>query len=426
MTKLLCAATTHAGKYIAGIAAVMIMLTVAVSTKAQDTLTADGLFAAARKTAFEKKNNTEAIRLAKKALELNPRYTDIVVFVGRVYTWEKQNDSARAYFETALEQNVAAEEAYQGYSDLEYWSQNYGQANEITQRGLDMHPYSQELLLRKAKILTSLKDYKTAVLVTDTLLTMNRHNAEARALNINAKELSYKNRFTFRHDHAHFDKQFVDDWYFGSLEYTRLTGIGPVVARLNYADRFKRDGLLMEADAYPQISKTFYMYLNLGFSNHQEVFPRWRSGASLFANLPHAFEAELGARYLRYTDDAFFYTAYLGKYLGSFMLGARTYITPSTSAISNANNAFVRYYFGGTNDYIHLSATAGISPDDRRLNLQVNSNGKLRSMLGELIFSKAIRQYNVVTFNFSLLNQEYFPGLFGNQYQGGFSYTRHF
>jgi len=396
------------------------------ASQAQDTTSADGLFEAARKEAYEKKNFTEAIRLAKKALAISPRYTDILIFTGRVCSWNNQPDTGRIYLQRALEYIPPPEDAFIAYSDLEYWNKNYDKALEVTQRGLNSLSYSLDLMLRKAKILEAMKDYKTAILVTDSILKMNRGNSEARALNVSLREMVSKNKFSIKLDYAHFDKQFKDDWSFGSVDYTRMTKLGPIVGRINYANRFNLNGYLFEVDAYPRISRTFYMYVNAGYSDNDGVFARRRSGVSLFANLPHAFEAEGGIRYLFYTSNIFFYTLYAGKYYKSFLFGARTYLNSGSNGFSNANFGLIRYYYGNADDYVNLSAGAGISPDNRALNLQLNSTGKLRSYSAELVLRHSIGMLNAVSINFSILNQEYFPGLIGNQYQGGIGYVRHF
>ncbi len=406
----------------------ILLIVCARDAEAQDTTNADGLFEAARREAIEKNDFSEALRLSKKALAINPRYNDILIFTGRVHTWNNEPDSGRKYLQRALEYSPPPEDAFVAYSDLEFWNKNYPAALDITQRGLNSLSYSLDLLLRKAKILEAMKEYEQAILVTDTLLKMDRGNADARRLNISLKEQVSKNRFAVKLDYAHFDKQFKDDWYFGSMEYTRVTKMGPVVARINYANRFRKEGMLYELDAYPRLSRTFYMYLNGGYCNSDNVgvFPKWRSGASLFANLPHAFEAEAGVRYLFYTSDIFFYTVYAGKYYKSFLFGARTYINSAANGISNANIVMARYYYGNSDDYINLSLGAGISPDNRQLNLQINNTGKLRSYTGELVLRHALRKLNVVSINISLLNQEYYPGLIGNQVQAGVGYMRHF
>lgn len=394
--------------------------------KAQNANTPDRLFEAARKEAFDNKNYTAAITLAKKALELNPAYTDITVFLGRLYAWRGMPDSARLYYNMALQQNPAMIDAYAAYGDLELWNSNYEAAIEILNKGLSYDSTAVPLLLRKAKVLNVTREYKAAIDVLDTLLTYDRKNTQARALASQIRDNVSKNRIGIKYDYVHFDKQFPDPWQFVSLDYTRQTKAGPITARLNYGNRFKTSGLQYELEAYPRFSKTFYGYVNIGYSDDLTVFPRWRAGASLYTNLPKAFESEIGVRYLYFNKDAFIYTLYVGKYYNNFLFGARTYLAPASKNIAQSYSVLARYYYGGIDDYIGLSAGAGLSPDDRRVNVQLNSNYKLRTYTGELTVRHSIRKLNIITLNLSLLNQEYLPGAVGNQLQAGVGYIRRF
>ena len=223
--------------------------------KAQNANTPDRLFEAARKEAFDNKNYSAAITLAKKALELNPAYTDITVFLGRLYAWRGMPDSARLYYNMALQQNPAMIDAYAAYGDLELWNTNYEAAIEILNKGLSYDSTAVPLLLRKAKVLNVTREYKAAIDVLDTLLTYDRKNTQARALASQIRDNVSKNRIGIKYDYVHFDKQFPDPWQFVSVDYTRQTKAGPITARLNYGNRFKTSGLQYELEAYPRFSK---------------------------------------------------------------------------------------------------------------------------------------------------------------------------
>lgn len=402
-------------------------LTLLTSTAfAQDTTGADGLFAAARNQAFENKNYTEAIRLSQKALVVNAADIDIIVFIGRVYTWAKQPDSARVYFERALQQKNIHEDVYAAYADLEFWNDNKEKALNLIRQGLEHSPNSLELMLRRAKILNANKEFKQAILAIDTILKLDKNNTDARALASQIRDNVSKNRIGIKYDYVSFDKQFPAPWHLASIDYTRQTKAGAFTARLNYANRFSMDGLQYELESYPRFSKTFYAYANIGYSDNVGVFPKWKAGASLYANLPKAFEAELGMRYLYFNSAAYIYTLYIGKYYKSFLFGARTYLAPASSNISQSYSIIARYYYGGIDDYIGLLAGAGLSPDDRRVNVQLNSSYKLQTYMAELTLRKAIRKLNIITINFSVLNQEYTSGVTDNQLQAGVGYIRRF
>src|SRR4051812_9976538 len=93
----------------------------------QDSTSSDGLFQMARKAAFDDKNYPKAIELSKKALAISPNYSDIRIFLGRVYTWSNHYDSAKSAFEYVLNASPDNEDASAAYADLEYWN-NYNEA----------------------------------------------------------------------------------------------------------------------------------------------------------------------------------------------------------------------------------------------------------------------------------------------------------
>lgn len=393
---------------------------------AQHFINTDSLFSVARKAAFDDKDYNVAIAHANKALAANPLYTDVIVFLGRLYAWKKMPDSARYYFNTALKQDVTLAEAYTAYADVELWNDNKERAIEILDTGLTYHPGELSLLIRKAKIMNALRDYETAIHIVDTILSIDKKNTEARALAAQIRDNISKNKIGIKYDYVYFDKQFPDPWQFLGIDYTRQTRLGPVTAKINYANRFKTSGLQYELEAYPRFSKVFYTYLNIGYSSDITVFPKWRAGASLYANLPKAFEVEAGLRYLYFNTNTFIYTLYVGKYYNNFLFGARTYLTPAINNIAESYSVLGRYYYKGVDDYVGIMLSTGISPDDRRVNVQLYNNYKLRTYSCELTLRHSIRKLNIITFNCSILNQEYLPKVTGNQLQVGLGYIRRF
>lgn len=397
---------------------------IAVTQKANssdpDSLSADGLLLLARKAAFDEKNYALAKLRLYKALRISPNYADVKIFLGRIHTWTKEYDSARYYFSSALKANAEYEDASVGLADLEYWNDDNSKALQIVNEALVYHPQSEELLIRKAKILNAMRRYAEAQTTVEQLLKINRNNSEARSLANRIKESAAKNSIGISYDYVSFDKQFADPWHLASFDYTRTTGIGSITGRVNYANRFKNNGLQYELEAYPRISNTFYSYVNIGYSDSIGVFPHWRGGFSLYANLPKSFEGELGVRYLQFTGDpTFIYTAYLGKYFKSWLFSARTYVTPSTftKTVSASYNVSARYYYGSADDVIGASFGYGISPDDRSNSIQLDDKIRLISYKAGLSFKKKIAKFSVLAIDGSWVNQEYLPQTKGNQYQ---------
>jgi YaiO family outer membrane protein len=384
---------------------------------AQNYRTSDELFKDARNAAFEDKEYGKAKELAYQALEQSPGNADIDIFLGRIYTWNHQYDSARLHFTKVLDANPSNEDASIAFADLEYWNDHYQSALDICNKALNDHPESGDLLLRKAKSLKALKQYKEAGLVTNQLLAKDQHNTAAHALATSLKDVTSGNKITITYENSSFDKQYDKAWNLGSISYGRLTKFGTVIGRINYANRFGTDGLQGEVDAYPHISKTFYGYVNFGYAGDAGVFPKYRAGFSLYANLPYSFEAELGYRYLYFSNATNIYTASIGKYWKSFLFTARTYITPSISNVSQSYSITTRYYLKGADDYIGLTLGTGISPDDNNQNIQYgNKQNKLSSRKISADFNHTFLKWNIISISAGIINQEYQPSAKGNQF----------
>jgi YaiO family outer membrane protein len=409
---------------------ISLILFVLVSTLSfgQTQLSSDELFQQARKSAFDKKDYPAAIALCKQALAKSPDYADIRVFLGRVYTWSGKTDSARAQFNYVLDKKSDNEDAAFASGSLEYWNDNSAKALQIVNSGLKYHPQSHDLLLLKAKLLNDLKQYNTASNVLDTLIKLDPGNTDAHSLADRIKDNTSKNKVGVTYDYIYFDKEFSSPWQLASVEYERHTGIGSFIGYLNYANRFNTNGLQYEIDAYPHISKTFYAYISGGYSSNVGVFPKYRSGFSLYANLPASFEAEAGFRYLYFTGDTWIYTASVGKYYKNLWFNFRTFLTPSNNSISQSYSLHVRYYTGGADDYLALGLGTGISPDDPRNVILLNNgnNYKLRSNNLSLAYWHTIKRFNIIFITASLDNQEYKFNTWGNQLDLGIGYQRRF
>jgi YaiO family outer membrane protein len=376
--------------------------------------TSDELFKNAREAAFELKDYDKAEQFALMALAKSAHYPEIEIFLGRVYTWNNQYDSARYHF---LKANIPInEDASIAYADLEYWNDNYKEALNICDSALSVYPASEPLLLRKAKILNAMKKPAEAIVITNQLLKNNDHDSAALDLATTIKNASKVNILSVSYENSSFDKQYDQAWQFSSISYGRYTKFGTVIGRINYANRFGENGVQGEIDAYPHISKTFYSYLNFGYSNNVGVFPNYRAGFSLYANLPNSFEAEAGMRYLYFTSATYIYTFYIGKYYKNFLFSARTYLTPSDAGISQSYTLATRYFFKGADDYLGLSAGKGLSPDETNQVVLFNTKNSFSSKQVTANFSHTFLKWNVILLSAGLINQEYRTSVYGNEF----------
>ncbi len=406
---------------------ICLLFSFGLSQAQEQNVSSDDLFTTARKAAFDQKDYPTAISLSKQALAKSPDYADIRIFLGRLYTWTKQPDSARQAFNLVLSKQPDNADAALALGSLEFWEDNSEKALEHVNSGLKYHSDAKDLLLLKAKILNDLKRWPEANIEIEKVIKVDPNMTEARTLAARIRENSAKNKIGVSYDFIHFDKQFDDPWHLLSVDYSRQTKIGSIIGRVNYGNRFNTSGLQFEVDAYPRISNTFQAYISGGYSNDVGVFPHYRAGFSLYANLPASFEAEAGFRYLTFGESTWIYTASVGKYYKSFWFNFRTFLTPSSDAVSQSFALTTRYYYGGADDYFSLRLGTGLSPDDPQNNILIgNSNYKLRSNNATLGYRKAFKSLNILFVNMGIDNQEYKLNTKGTQIDLGIGYIRRF
>jgi len=415
-------------KLIKRIVFLLLILFTSLNYGQNEDLTSDELYTLGRNAAFEEDDYPKAINLLKKAIAKSPDYLEIQVFLGRIYTFSDSLSLARTTFKQVLQKDPSREDASFAYGNLEYWNDNPEEALKIVNAGLEYNPGSEDLSLLKAKVLKELEAYSQSARVLENLLDQNPKLTQARSLLRALNTVSAKNSIGVNYEYVYFDKRFDDPWHLAGIDYTRQTAIGSVAARINYANRFKSDALQAELDAYPRISDVFYTYVNFGVSNDSGIFPKLRGGFSLFANLPAAFEADAGFRYLGFNDDTFIYTIGVGKYYQNYWFNLRTYLTPTDDDLSRSFSLTVRYYLGGADDFLGVRAGVGISPDNNANSVLFAGNGqnRLRSNNLFLTYRKLLGGTNVLLFETGIEDQEYATDTRGIQFSAGISYIKRF
>ncbi|HEY4649828.1 MAG TPA: YaiO family outer membrane beta-barrel protein, partial [Pontibacter sp.] len=211
-----------------------------------------------------------------------------------------------------------------------------------------------------------------------------------------------------------------------TIGYSRQTAFGPVTGRISHANRYGQRGWQVEAEAYPKLSKTFYAYTSIGYSNDLPVFPKVRAGLSLFANLPHAWEAEGGIRYLNFDQAIWSYTLSAGKYFSNFWINGRTYLSQGNSSVSQSYSLTTRYYLKGADNYVSFVAGWGISPDDRSRAVRLNTDTQLDAFRVGVGYRFAIVGRHIISVNGTYENVEYLPETKDHQFNIATAYQFRF
>lgn len=172
-----------------------------------------------------------------------------------------------------------------------------------------------------------------------------------------------ENVVTIGYSAAHFDGG-VDPWHLATAELLRRTGVGTFIARASSAWRFGETGQQFEAEAYPQLGEGVYAFLGLGWSP-SGIFPDWRYTGELFGVVAPGVEFSAGVRRLHFGDDAVtLYTGSAARYLGSWYLSARPFVSRPEGEFLFSATLLARRYLRTEEEWLALSVGAGEVPSE--------------------------------------------------------------
>lgn len=182
---------------------------------AQETvdLTSDEIFTQARNIPKEA-NYSKIIGLLKIALDKSLDYADIRLFLGRVYTWNDNLDSARYQFNQVLAKNAENIEARSASFDVGYWNNNYSMALDHANMGLLYDPNSAELDIKKTKALDALKDNRQALALLKSCHNSNPNQDTVKNYYRLLRKYNTKNAIDLSYEYVYFDKRFDEPWHF--------------------------------------------------------------------------------------------------------------------------------------------------------------------------------------------------------------------
>lgn len=342
----------------------LLVLSFSKLVSAQDTFDPDELLVQARELILDGKYS-EGRKIAFKALSQYPDYADILILVGRSYAWEGTYDSASIYLERAIVASPTYADGYSAYLDNLSWAEKFDKAKEVLTRAKSNlgSPLPDQIRYKESRLNYYLEEYDLAYEQAQELFKKNYSEEGFLAYIQSLQRLRRNNAVGATYDY---------DTYFGDISpwntfsvygRTRTDLTGSLIARVTNSSRFDDNGTLFELDAYPSLGKNSYAYLNVGGSS-ASFFPKLRIGASIYYNLPKAWEIDAGYRYLGFTEVTHIYTASLGKYTGNWWLNLRVNLIPDDSGVSTSGNIQARYYFKTAEDFFSIQLSTGVSPDE--------------------------------------------------------------
>ncbi len=334
----------------------------------------DSLFIEARTAATELDKRELAIEMCQHALEINPNYHDFRILMGRCYSWEGNYDRAEEELTRVVEAAESYQDARNALLDTYIWSKQDEKALVLLETSVQMYPKDLGYKIKQLQILEKQEKFPEALTVVNAILVLDPNNKAAQAFKNRVAVSEITRSTTLRYTYnrlveTNTEWQFIvvepslDPWHWISLEHKESFPFGPVIIKLNYANRFQNTASQIEVESYPVLRKGTYFYTGIGLSK-SDLFPSFRLGLELFQALPKDFEASLGFRYLEVPDKQIpIYVGSLGKYWQAYWISLKTYISPSNSSLSKSWVFAVRKYLSNPSDYFEMYAGSGVSPD---------------------------------------------------------------
>lgn len=306
-------------------------------------------------------NRVEARDTLTSILTAYPDYTDVRSLLAKTYSWDGNYEEARKQFNRIISEERQHKEVWIAAIRNEMFAENFYLALGLANKALLYLSHEDDLVQLRSEILKKLEGIEESTATSyDSKKTVE-------------EVTKYKNTITLFSSTDIFDVVF-DPMFYSGLEFIHETSLGKIIPRINYSNRFDIDGIQYELDLYPKISKSFYAYLNYGYSQ-SEIYPTHRFGGDLYANLPKGIEASLGARYLSFTEsNVTIYTGSVGLYKGNYYFSLRPYVTPRNNNTTGLSGILMaRKYLKDANNFIGFSGGMGFMPEFR----QFLANSKL-------------------------------------------------
>lgn len=323
----------------------------------------DRAFEVARELAFNKQRK-QAQDTLLLILTKYPNYHDIRAFLGSTYSWDGAYKKAKDAFNYVLKKDPDRLDTWEAAIKNELYSEATFSALKMTKKALEYFPNNEDLLYLKATAEDNSNNKEEALLTIEGILKINPDHKKSKAYKLNLIDKLSHNTIGISSSIDVYSEVF-DPMQLHTFKLARQTKYGSIHAKVNFSRRFQSNGVQFEVDMYPRITKGLYAYLNFGMSN-SFLFPEIRYGAEIYKSLPKSFEASLGFRTLKYSENTNIYTGSVGWYTGNDYLSFRTYITPGDSGSSMSGTFTYRKYRSNADNYFSISTGMGFSPEINR------------------------------------------------------------
>lgn len=324
----------------------------------------DSLFSEAKSLA-EKKRYQEAIVLVDDLYKKHPENKDYSSYLSALYLWNGSPGKAK---EILLKNQTAEsfnEDDLQLLIQIELNLKNWSEAIRLTDIGMNRFPESKNRYsYQKALALYELDKDREALELLDGIPKSDPDYKAADYLRTMILKKK-KNIISAGHLLTTFDQAIFKPQQVGFVEYGRRFSSSTHLLRINYGDMFGKKAVQIETDAYIPLKKQNYIFLNLGISEKNSIFPQFRGGFEFYHEQKHV-SASLGARYLFFGNqgDPLLVTGHFGLISqNEWSVNYRPFISFLDNSKTLASHlVYFRKAFTNKESYIQLDLQYGNLP----------------------------------------------------------------
>lgn len=252
------------------------------------------------RTKAESKDYNGALKILNSLEKKYPGNEDIVIYLGRVYSWKKEFAKAKKTLRPLADRDRPNNEALEALINAYYWSYDFEACITYCDKYLEMQPNAENILMIKAICLEKSNRNEEALAIIGTIKG-NEYQERIDALKTvigrkkkNAIAASYLNISTY--DPA------GRPVHYGYVEYLRKFTNNTIIGRANVGYREGEAEGQFEVDYYHTFKRS-YLYTNAGVSNGEIIFPKVRLGAEYYFAPLGQFDFSLGGRYMSFEND---------------------------------------------------------------------------------------------------------------------------
>ncbi|HSP12966.1 MAG TPA: YaiO family outer membrane beta-barrel protein [Salegentibacter sp.] len=376
---------------------------------------------------YQEQNFERALDYANKGLSLAPDYHDIRVLRVRILQGLNNLKESRKDLSYLLNK-APGYHAVKELAERQVRLMDFQEGMKFLEQLIGVYKNDHELELLRAQRYLNNDQPDVARKLAQDLSRKDGLTGDQRYQLNNILRTTVKNEIGLSYQLIDFSSDYNrPNWQNFFVEYQHNITKTTLLGRVTHSDRSLNEGQLFEIEAYPVVNDKLYFFGNVGFSSG-ELFPDFKSSASVFYSFAKGFELETGGKMLSY-DDKNYFTGILGltHYAGKFYLNLRSAVGPERAQQMIQNYQFnMRYYFNGSDNYLFTRLSRGISPDESTLFVQVQENPGLEAYFTGLGINFQLSQRHIIRLDGGLLWQEITSEEKGNQFLMGVGYRYRF